>query len=361
MLVDLSPSEILLLLKAFRPDRLFESINTYLQKMFGPDFKTEKNVRNLLKNQESTKTWTPFLFFSDKGHDVSHRVESLAAELSMNLISVAMGSIEGIHQADAALAQASRTGSWVLVKNAHLSLNWLNSLEKKIDGIKESQFKLFITMEVKKNVSVNLIRRSRTMMFEPPSGVKTSLITCLKSISLPMQLSKPIEKYRLFFMLSWLHSIVTERLRYKSVGWTKTYDFNDSDFDMAAKLIDVLMERASETKTNIAPSKIPWDALQTLISRTVYGGKIDREADQVVVDILVKQYFNENVYNIDFTLVSKCGDEPSIIAPSGVKLEQYLEWASSWQDSQSPHWLGLPFKADYLLRTNQGIFDELTT
>ena len=34
-------------------------------------------------------------------------------------------------------------------------------------------------------------------------------------------------------------------------------------------------------RTNLPPEKVPWDALRTLMSECIYGGKIDNEFDQV--------------------------------------------------------------------------------
>ena len=34
-------------------------------------------------------------------------------------------------------------------------------------------------------------------------------------------------------------------------------------------------------RTNLPPEKVPWDALRTLMSDCIYGGKIDNDFDQV--------------------------------------------------------------------------------
>ena len=34
-------------------------------------------------------------------------------------------------------------------------------------------------------------------------------------------------------------------------------------------------------RTNLPPEKVPWDALRTLLSQCIYGGKIDNDFDQV--------------------------------------------------------------------------------
>jgi len=34
-------------------------------------------------------------------------------------------------------------------------------------------------------------------------------------------------------------------------------------------------------RTNLPPEKVPWDAIKTLLSDCIYGGKIDNAFDQV--------------------------------------------------------------------------------
>lgn len=42
-------------------------------------------------------------------------------------------------------------------------------------------------------------------------------------------------------------------------------------------------------RTNLPPEKVPWDAIKTLLSQCIYGGKIDNEFDQVFNHVPVSQ------------------------------------------------------------------------
>ena len=47
-------------------------------------------------------------------------------------------------------------------------------------------------------------------------------------------------KYKkLVFALSWLHSVIIERRRFKTLGWNVIYDFNDSDWDTSDKILEI--------------------------------------------------------------------------------------------------------------------------
>lgn len=70
-------------------------------------------------------------------------------------------------------------------------------------------------------------------------------------------------------------------------------------------------------RTNIDPEKIPWDALKTLISQSVFGGKIDNEFDQKILMSLVDKFFSPKIYNDAFALFDQPSgsDEPSLTVP----------------------------------------------
>ena len=49
----------------------------------------------------------------------------------------------------------------------------------------------------------------------------------------------------------------------------------------------------TQGRTNLPPNKVPWDALQALMSQAIYGGRIDNDFDQV--SCVVQNVF-ENFY-----------------------------------------------------------------
>ena len=54
-------------------------------------------------------------------------------------------------------------------------------------------------------------------------------------------------------------------------------------------------------RTNVPPNKVPWDAIRTLLSQCIYGGKIDNEFDQVNLDTNINMrtrvWFNRDTFN----------------------------------------------------------------
>lgn len=52
----------------------------------------------------------------------------------------------------------------------------------------------------------------------------------------------PNERSRLYFLLAWFHATVQERLRYAPLGWSKRYEFNESDLRCACDTIDIWID-----------------------------------------------------------------------------------------------------------------------
>ncbi|KAG6866267.1 hypothetical protein C0991_006854 [Blastosporella zonata] len=345
----------LLIIKCFRPDRLLQSTALFVRTVFQSDLSIESTFDLGAMVTDEVPASTPVALISVPGYDASYRVENLIHNTGARSTQVAMGSEEGFTLADQAIATASRQGSWVLLKNVHLAPTWLSGLEKKLQTLNAHRnFRLFLTMEANPSIPVNILRQSRLIMNEPPPGIKANLLDSLRSIT-PARLSKgPSEKIRLYFLLAWFHAIVQERLRYAPLGWSKTYDFNDSDMASAFGTIDAWLTSVSKGRANIDPASIPWDALRTLIKQSVYGGRVDSDFDQRILDAFVDGLFTPAAYNVDFQLVPSTAGNQVLEAPDGTKIEHFLSWVQALPDREPPAWLSLPPTAERVIAVAQG-------
>lgn len=111
-------------------------------------------------------------------------------------------------------------------------------------------------------------------------------------------------------------------------------------------------------RTNLPPEKVPWDALGTLLSQCIYGGKIDNEFDQRLLGSFLSKLFTPRSFEADFPLVSGQGatsnKEDRIVMPEGIRRDQFLQWIEALSDRQHPGWLGLPNNAEKVLLTTRG-------
>lgn len=109
---------------------------------------------------------------------------------------------------------------------------------------------------------------------------------------------------RVLYSLCWYHSLIIERKRFKTLGWNIIYDFNDSDWDTADKILQIYIEHAEEVKqaqssvTGDAPAvqrTPPWDAIRYLISEVTYGGRVTDDWDRRLLNVYATEYFNQTV------------------------------------------------------------------
>ncbi|KAH8834765.1 dynein heavy chain protein 1 [Flagelloscypha sp. PMI_526] len=345
----------LLIVKCLRPDRLLQSTAAFVKVVFQTELSdiSTFDLGDMVSNEVPAAT--PVALVSVPGYDASYKVENLISAAGVRSASVAMGSQEGFTLADQAIAAAARQGTWVLLKNVHLAPSWLGQLEKKLQSLNPHRnFRLFLTMEANPSIPVNILRQSRLIMNEPPPGVKANLLDSLRGISASRLANGPNEKIRLYFLLSWFHAVVQERLRYAPLGWSKSYDFNDSDLASAFNTIDTWLSAASKGRANIDPVTIPWNALRTLIKQSVYGGRVDSDFDQRILDAFVDGLFTPDAYNVDFDLVPRTNEEQILAVPDGTKLDHFMSWVQGLPDREPPSWLSLPPTAERVIAVAQG-------
>ncbi|OMJ11354.1 Cytoplasmic dynein 1 heavy chain 1 [Smittium culicis] len=368
----------LLIVCLLRPDRTVPASNRFLVSLFDPSISSstinhtfDENRKMPIKlddcgfslsldlekiTNDNSSSDTLISLCSVPGFDASFQVEALATKLKKDIISVAMGSIEGFSLAENALENASKLGKWVLLKNVHLSPAWLTQFEKKLSSYSNAShnFKIFLTMEINPKVPRSLLRRSRTLLFEPSPGLRANILQLLHSASsITPETPTPTERTRLHFLLSWLHATLVGRSRYVPLGWTRTYEFTDADFACAVSTIDRWLNYASNGRTNLAPEKIPWESIRHLLINYVYGGPLVNDFDIMVLSSFVNQLFKPSSFSIDFELVSNPSMDsrssesaPSITAPDATSFAEFINWSSELPEIEPPTWLGLPEKAD---------------
>lgn len=344
-----------LIIKCFRSDRLLQAFGSFVEFVFGRDLLIETPYELGAMVSNEVEAASPICLCSVPGYDAAYRVDNLVASTRVKCISVAMGSQEGFLLADQAIAAAARTGTWVLLKNVHLAPSWLSQLEKRLQSLSPHRsFRLFLTMETNPSIPVNILRQGRVLMNEPPPGIRANILESLRSISPARIASGPAEKTRLYFLLAWFHAVVQERLRYVPLGWSKVYEFNDSDQEAALGTIDSWLAIASKGKTNVDPAAIPWDAIRSLVRESVYGGKIDMEFDQILLDSFVAYLFSPKAYEVNFQLVKASEGEEGLAIPEATRLEQFVAWTTALPEQEPPSYLSLPPAAEKVIAIAQG-------
>lgn len=236
----------LLLVKLFRLDRFVPAAERFVNLVFGSGlFEIVEDLKATVAEVPPTR---PISLVSTPGFDASYKVDNLVERMRVRCTNIAMGSNEGLASADKAISHAAQVGSWVLVKNVHLAPTWLQSLEKRMESLNPNpEFRLFLSMEASPKIPVNLLRASRVLMYEQPAGVRANMKDSMSSLS-NRPTKSPVERQRLYLLLSFLHAVIQERLRYApSLGWKGFWEFNDSDVSLAL----AMTERSVDTDVKI--------------------------------------------------------------------------------------------------------------
>ena len=112
-------------------------------------------------------------------------------------------------------------------------------------------------------------------------------------------------------------------------------------------------------RSNIDPDKIPWDALRTLISQSVFGGKIDNEFDVKILRSLLDQFFRAEAYNNSFKLFeAPVGTDPDAVlaAPDTAKSHKdFFKWIKEITLTETPAWSGLPNNVEKIVREREAL------
>lgn len=114
----------------------------------------------------------------------------------------------------------------------------------------------------------------------------------------------------------------------KNSGWSKYYDFSDTDFSTSVKLVEDLWH-------NQTP-QIQWKFISGLCSDAVYGGRIENVDDLKIVESYTKQYFTDEVLSHRWRPFGL-----KVNLPTAVKFEEYLSVIKLLPNSDMPSVFGL--------------------
>lgn len=336
-----------LIVRTLRPDRLAPALTRLVHHIFGTPLldAAPPTIHDIVEQVSSD---SPLAMCGVAGYDASGIVEACAVSKQMTCAEVALGSPEAIGMADRAIISAARSGSWVLIKNAHLAPVWLAQLPSRLTSQKpHERCRIFLTCELSPSVPPSFIRAARIVMHEPPAGCKAILLDALHALdSRPASNTDkaPPERERVYFLVALLHAIVLERARHAPLGWSHAYEFYDTDLEAAYAIVDTCMASAAQSRRNLAPEVIPWSALRALLAQNVYGSRMDSDADRHMLDALLAHLFIPAAFERDFVIAPN--DVQPLIAPEGLHREQLCAWASSLPEPQPVHWVLLAPEAE---------------
>jgi dynein heavy chain 2 len=340
---DLPTIERLLIVNAFRRDRLISAVTNECLDKLKLDAIVE--VKSLEALAARARPEQPVLLVTSPGADPSMEVQETAYKLvgRNKFTQIALGG----GQTDEAMQQLRRcaaSGEWLFLKNLHLVLDWVSSLEKEIASMAKphNDFRLFLTTEAHPQFPSVLLKSSLKMTFEAPPGVKQNLLRTYGGLwSDPSFLtSKSPAQAQILFGLAWFHAIMQERRTYIPQGWVKFYEFSQADLKSASDIICMMSDGSGTTD---------WVTIRNLFETAIYGGRLDVPQDCRVLSVFVEKIFSKE------TLVDRSRQLTSV----GVSVPQTNSSESvvkhifdNLGDIDPPSTFNLPENADRVVQEN---------
>lgn len=112
------------------------------------------------------------------------------------------------------------------------------------------------------------------------------------------------------------------------------------------------MNNAAQGRSNVAPTKIPWDLIRALVTE-MYGGKIDNESDFDSLRAIVKSVLTSSAFDEDYALVPQNAEDLGLKVPNGTTMRDFTGWVDHLPEREPPTYLGLPANAEKVLLKGQ--------
>uniref|UniRef100_A0A3Q3JR07 Dynein heavy chain region D6 P-loop domain-containing protein n=1 Tax=Monopterus albus TaxID=43700 RepID=A0A3Q3JR07_MONAL len=233
---SLSAFQKLLLLRCFRVDRVYRTLNhdfpcflIFLLRYVQPPVISTDAIY-----EQSTPS-SPIIFILSPGSDPASDIMKLAEKSGFDgnkFVFLAMGQGQ-----EKLLEMAATRGQWLMLQNCHLLVKWLKELEKALERITKPSphFRLWVTTDPIKDFPIGILQKSLkaglTVVMEPPNGLKLNMRSTYSKISYETLTASPHPAFSgLVYVLAFFHAVVQERRKYGKIGWNVPYDFNESDF-----------------------------------------------------------------------------------------------------------------------------------
>jgi dynein heavy chain len=358
----------LLLVRCLREDRTLLAVNDFIKKTdfvdmqgnkipaMGPKFveSITDTVDSVFREMVCT---TPVIYLLSAGADPTDSIETYARRKRKEIECVSMGEGQDV-VAMRAIATATSMGSWVLLQNCHLGLDFIDSLEDVLLKLKlpdsgcSPDFRLFITTEPHPKFSIGLLQMSTKVTNEPPKGLRAGLQRSYTVIVDQDRLERieSVTWRTLLFALCFTHSIVQERRKFGPLGWCVPYEFNDGDLNATIMFLEKHLEF----------STLSWSTLQYMTGEVQYGGRITDDLDRRLFAAYTEAWLSQGTLVGTFTFnpenpINKVPDNFVYKIPTFVELDDFMGYIQKFPDIDSPEILGLHPNADLTFR-----FKEVT-
>ncbi|MES1911190.1 MAG: hypothetical protein MHM6MM_003667 [Cercozoa sp. M6MM] len=345
---DLSFAQKLLLMQAIRPDRVVALCQNFISAALKLNFEDASGmeyVTDTLRRQAETHM---VLVTFNEGVDVSEDLESLRALLSQHIGSalrlqrVPMGKVS-VEEISRVLQSSEPQRDIVVIENLHLGLTELHSLCALLLQIKratQGPRYIFLTSEPHSELPASLFALATARLVVQNAASTHEILSQSLAQMQSQQTLREVsaQTAQAAFLSACLHARVMQRRAFVPLGFSTAYEFNDSNFKTALRVI-------THNSRN-------WSMAMGVIGEAVYGGRIDQPNDTAILKQIIRATLNPAVLRGSAPLVTNA---PPL--PASNSISEYTHFAEKLRDSEEQRHFGLPSNAS--VKLNESATDTL--
>ncbi|KRX08296.1 P-loop containing nucleoside triphosphate hydrolase [Pseudocohnilembus persalinus] len=328
----------LLLIRAFRPEKILHSFSHYISSEMGEFYDTIPSA-TMAQLYNDSNSQMPIIFILSQGADPTSMLINFSKEqnkdITPNVISLGQGQGK---KAEALIERAKSDGSWVLLQNCHLSKSWMPELEKIVQQFNEpgyiqnEDFRLFLTSMPVEYFPVSVLQNGLKLTTEPPRGIKANLSKSFQDLNQEYIDQVEFKKeswFRLFFGLTFFHAVIQERRKFGPLGFNIRYEFNESDLDISKITLKMFLNTQEEG--------IPYDAMLYMTGHINYGGRVTDDWDRVCLLSILKQFYTSEALEKNYQF----SESGLYYAPSTMELAEIQKYINQLPNIDDPEIFGM--------------------
>ncbi|XP_018316536.1 dynein heavy chain 8, axonemal [Mycetomoellerius zeteki] len=340
----------LLLIRAWCMDRTLSQSRKYIASSLGAKYAESVITLFDVMHSESRPN-TPMICFLSMGSDPTPNIEQLAKKMEIVCRSISMGQGQEVH-ARRLLSSAKTEGFWALCQNCHLGLEYMAELVNFLLEMEapHPDFRVWITTEPHKNFPVSLLQMSIKYTYEPPQGIRASLLSTYSSMNQEILDQCDATQYiPLIYTVSFLHTVVQERRKFGPLGWNIPYEFNSADWLASCTFMNNHLNDYDPKRG------INWQSVRYMIGEVQYGGRITDDYDKRLLNTFAKVWFTEALFAEGFVFYK---GYPLLVLK---QVSDYLKAIDAMSPVDPPQVYGLHPNADitYQCNTTQTVLDTI--
>ena len=335
----------LLVFRCFRPDRVYNGVKRFVMGAMGEQY-VQPPVLDYSRIFSQSSPATPVVFILSPGADPQSDIQTLGIQLGFppptkfKFLALGQGQAP---KAEELLEQGALRGYWILLQNTHLLISWLKNLEKILLAMTKPHpdFRLWMTTDPTDRFPLGILQRSLKVVTEPPDGLKLNMRSTYAKLATDTSGDDcPHPAYRpLVYTLTFLHAVLLERRKYGKIGFNVAYDFNESDYTVSRKLLNLYLAKAFVNGDEV----LPWGSLRYLIGDAMYGGRVSDFFDRRILSTYLEEYLGDFLFDANNKFFfSRSGfdyDLPPV--PAGAELFKYAAHVETLPLTNGPGVFGM--------------------